>query len=76
MSAETPVGRIERRKGGFNEETLAVNRSIEENCGIFGTVGRENASRIVFFALYALNHSEYCHSSGWLLLLRRHLIVS
>lgn len=39
---------------------MPTNKSIEENCGVFGLVGAENASRAVFFALYALNHREWC----------------
>jgi hypothetical protein len=31
-------------------------RSLEENCGVFGIIGKANASRAAFFALYALNH--------------------
>jgi amidophosphoribosyltransferase len=33
-------------------------KAVEENCGVFGCVGQENASRVVFFGLYALNHRE------------------
>ena len=38
-------------------ETLLVQRRVEHSCGVYGVFSqRENASRVVFFALYALNH--------------------
>jgi amidophosphoribosyltransferase len=37
-------------------ELLQSGKTLEENCGVFGIVGQENASRATFFALYALNH--------------------
>lgn len=40
-------------------DSLTKQKTIEENCGVFGVVGKENASRVVFFGLYALNHREY-----------------
>jgi hypothetical protein len=33
-------------------------KNLEENCGVFGVIGKANASRVVFFGLYALNHRE------------------
>lgn len=47
------------RRRAADKDGYIGDRVLEENCGIFGVVGRENASRIVFFALYALNHREY-----------------
>ncbi len=38
--------------------SCTVQKQLEENCGVFGVVGKENASRTVFFGLYALNHRE------------------
>jgi hypothetical protein len=36
---------------------LLEHRKVEHNCGVYGVFSqRENASRVVFFALYALNH--------------------
>ena len=38
-------------------EVLLEHRKVEHNCGVYGVFSqRENASRVVFFALYALNH--------------------
>ena len=40
-------------------------RALEENCGVFGVIGgRENASRVAFFGLYALNHRKYKMLNG------------
>jgi hypothetical protein len=41
-------------KDVINQED--IDRKLEENCGVFGIIGKTNASRAAFFALYALNH--------------------
>jgi hypothetical protein len=41
-------------KDVINQED--IDRNLEENCGVFGIIGKKNASRAAFFALYALNH--------------------
>lgn len=63
--SSSSAGAINQPNDNTGEVTInALNkeikpRALEENCGVFGVIGRENASRVAFFGLYALNHRKY-----------------